>query len=542
MKFGFEHDRDELQDDASEQTPLLAAGQVASTADPEVAEATTVSRSSETYTQVQHTTTSRSETTETAVETTPTTQDEHDSDKPLPVKQILLLCFARLVEPIAFFSIFPYINQMCAKNGNIKPAEVGFYSGLIESLFSLTQMVVMIFWGRLSDRFGRKPVLVLSLFGVGTATAIFGLAQTIWQMILFRCLAGVFAGTVVTIRTMITEHSTAKTQARSFSWFAFSQNLGIFVGPLIGGALADPAQQYKRAFGGIAFFENYPYALPSLATGFMALVGAITTIFYVEETLPPREEGTKGKSDPESEPLLNGSSSKPDIENSTWALIKSPGVLPVLYLYSHIMVLAFSYTAIVPVFSYEPIAIGGFGFSSLYISIFMALGGAAQAIWLLLVFPPLQHRIGTVGVIRACAYVYPFFFLVYPLLSLLLREGSHAARVTFWVFAPVLQCLGVGVSMCFTAIQLALNDVSPSPRTLGTLNAVALTLVSGIRAFSPAAFTSLFAEGVRKQILGGYLAWVVMIVLAVGLILALRWLPEKAEGRVYEQNPQNEDS
>lgn len=138
------------------------------------------------------------------------------NDKPLPKGQIFLLCYARLVEPVAFFSIFPFISQMIWETGHLKEVDVGFYSGLIvglhalssrwdsfltgllqESLFSLTQMLVMISWGRAADRFGRKPVLVISLVGVAMATSIFGLGKAIWQMILFRCLAGVFAGTVV---------------------------------------------------------------------------------------------------------------------------------------------------------------------------------------------------------------------------------------------------------------------------------------------------------------------------------------------------------
>ncbi len=64
-------------------------------------------------------------------------------------------------------------------------------------MFSFTQMVLMIQWGRAADRIGRKPVLVFSLAGVAVATATFGLSKTIWQMILFRCCAGIFAGTVV---------------------------------------------------------------------------------------------------------------------------------------------------------------------------------------------------------------------------------------------------------------------------------------------------------------------------------------------------------
>lgn len=515
MKFGHEYVQENDNGCTSaERTPLLANEHHAPTADPEVAEAIT-----------SHGHQNGSITADTVPKSSNT---QAPDEKPLPAKQILLLCFARLVEPIAFFSIFPFINQMCARNGNLEPADTGFYSGLIESLFSLTQMLVMIFWGRLADRYGRKPTLCISLFGVAFATALFGLAQTLWQMVIFRCIAGIFAGTIVNIRTMITEHSTAKTQARSFSWFAFSGNIGIMVGPLIGGALADPVKQYRGAFEGIWFFEEYPYALATFATGVIALTSAFITLFFVEETLP---ESLK-KGNKKSQGTNPVSPVDEDQYSTTWSLLRAPGVAPVLYLYSHIMILAFSYTAIVPVFWYEPIELGGFSFSSLYISIFMGLTGAAQAIWLLLIFPPLQTRFGTGGVLRACAYTYPFFFMAYPALQALLREGSDAARTAFWIITPVALCLGVGVSMSFTAIQLALNDVSPSPATLGTLNALALTFISGIRAFSPAAFTSLYAVGVRKEILRGYLAWVVMIVLAAGFSLAINWLPPNAEGRV----------
>ncbi|KAJ9312494.1 hypothetical protein DTO271D3_7196 [Paecilomyces variotii] len=67
-----------------------------------------------------------------------------DDDKPLPVGQIVLLCYVRLLEPFTFFSIFPFVNQMIMETGTVKEADVGFYSGLIESLFSFTQMLLMI--------------------------------------------------------------------------------------------------------------------------------------------------------------------------------------------------------------------------------------------------------------------------------------------------------------------------------------------------------------------------------------------------------------
>lgn len=407
-------------------------------------------------------------------------------------------------------------------------ADVGFYGGLIESLFSLTQMLVMLPWGRLADRWGRKPVLVSSLVGVVVATSLFGLAQTIWQMIVLRCLAGVFAGTIVTIRAMIAEHSTPRTQARAFSWFAFSGNIGLFIGPLIGGALADPAAQYPGAFGGVRFFEEYPYALSSLVVGCIGLTAVVTSALFVEETLHKKSSNKPSSTDPDSTAEAGGPP-KPLPSYSALSLLKRPDVRIVLYNYSHVMILGFSYTAIVPVFWFTSTALGGFGLTPLQISLFMGLTGLSQAIWLLVVFPPLQHRIGTNGVLRACGYAWPFFFAVMPFMNLIMYQGTREAELAFWILIPILLAVGPGVSMAFTGVQLALNDVSPAPEALGTLNALALTITSGLRAFSPALFTSLFAIGVKDQIVWGYLVWVILVVLALVYIVSSRFLPEASE-------------
>ena len=58
---------------------------------------------------------------------------EDGDDRALPRTQIFLLCYARLVEPIAFFSIFPFINKMIWETGGLQEADVGFFSGLIVS-------------------------------------------------------------------------------------------------------------------------------------------------------------------------------------------------------------------------------------------------------------------------------------------------------------------------------------------------------------------------------------------------------------------------
>lgn len=101
-------------------------------------------------------------------------------------------------------------------------------------MFSLVQMVAMLVWGRLADHYGRKRILIICIVGISLPTAAFGFSRKVWQMVLFRCLAGAFSGNALTVRSMISEHSTRKTQARAFSYFGTSYSLGVLAGPLIG--------------------------------------------------------------------------------------------------------------------------------------------------------------------------------------------------------------------------------------------------------------------------------------------------------------------
>lgn len=126
-----------------------------------------------------------------------TTAKEGDDDgPPLDFKLIFWVCFARIADPIGMFCIFPFVPSM-VRSMDIPEEEVGFYTGLIESMFSVVQMCTMIFWGRLADRHGRKPVLVICSAGISVFVVLFGMSKTIWQMIMCRCMAGLFSGSVV---------------------------------------------------------------------------------------------------------------------------------------------------------------------------------------------------------------------------------------------------------------------------------------------------------------------------------------------------------
>lgn len=265
-------------------------------------------------------------------------------------------------------------------------------------------------------------------------------------------------------------------------------------------------------FGGVKFWEDYPYALASFLAGSIVLSSAVLCLVFLNETLA-RKKSNKSKAQP---PM------------STWEVLKSPGVSAVIGIYGHVAVLGLMFTAILPVFMFTSVPSGGFGFSDARIALFMAIAGGSQALWMLLAFPFLHRRLGTGAVMRGCAIVWVLYNISFPILNEMLRARWTLA---FWILGPVVVFLGSSVAMSYTCTQLCVNDITPSPEVLGTLNAVVLTVQTGIRTFAPVFATSMFAWGVKWGFAHGQFAWFVLIATAALLVVAVRFLPEKAKGR-----------
>jgi hypothetical protein len=132
---------------------------------------------------------------------------------------------------------------------------------------------------------------------------------------------------------------------------------------------------------------------------------------------------------------------------STWQLFNFPGVARVVFIYNYVMMLAFTFTAVNPVFMYTPVHLGGMGFSPELIAAFTALAGASQAAWLLLVLPRLHQRVGTGRILFYCACAWPIFFALNVAFNFLLR---HHLKTAFWASAPPALVLGSGVAMSFS--------------------------------------------------------------------------------------------
>jgi MFS family permease len=112
-------------------------------------------------------------------------------------KVIKLTCVAlcRVCEPIAFMSIFPYAYFM-VEDFHIAhdKAQISMYVGMVTSAFAFSECISGVFWGRLSDKIGRKKVLLGGLFGTGLSMLLFGFAKSLPMALFARALGGLLNG------------------------------------------------------------------------------------------------------------------------------------------------------------------------------------------------------------------------------------------------------------------------------------------------------------------------------------------------------------
>ncbi|PVU86373.1 hypothetical protein BB559_003765 [Furculomyces boomerangus] len=215
---------------------------------------------------------------------------------PIPWGQVLILILVRLSDPIGLALIFPFIYQFVKNSGIAKTSgEIGWYVGLMLASFPLAQSFTTIYWGRLSDRIGRKPVIMYGLVGSLVTTISFGFTNDFYIALIIRTLSGLLNGNVSIIKSSLAEISDQTNRAQVFAFLPLSWNVGGIVGPLIGGLLYDPSKKIPWLFGSIYVFEKYPHLLPCLVSGMLYGFGLILGISKLEETYYPKSKKSNKK-------------------------------------------------------------------------------------------------------------------------------------------------------------------------------------------------------------------------------------------------------
>ena len=213
---------------------------------------------------------------------------EHSSSEPAIIAgkgALFVLFMVTMIDMIGFGIVIPFltylVEDLAAAEGI---TEVGLWVGLLMTSYSAAQFLFSPFWGTISDRIGRRPVLMIGLVGNTVFFAMFGLANTLLIALLARFLAGVFNGNLAVAKAYIGDVSTPSQLTTRMGIIGAAFGLGFTIGPFIGGELSNPAERWDIFVDTI--FDTYPYLLPCIAAGALSLVSLIFAYFKLPESLP----------------------------------------------------------------------------------------------------------------------------------------------------------------------------------------------------------------------------------------------------------------
>jgi DHA1 family tetracycline resistance protein-like MFS transporter len=190
-------------------------------------------------------------------------------------RRLGLILLYTFIDVLGFSLILPLL-PFYAATFDASPALVG----LLLSANAATQLIGAPLIGRLSDRYGRKPMLLVSIAGTAISFAMLGLANSLWMLFLSRLLDGFLGGNIALAQAYITDVTDEKERSKGLGLVGAAFGVGFIFGPVLGGVLSAG--------------ENY--ARPALVAAVLSLLNLIGVLLILPESLPPEERARRAKS------------------------------------------------------------------------------------------------------------------------------------------------------------------------------------------------------------------------------------------------------
>ncbi|THV07911.1 major facilitator superfamily multidrug-resistance, DHA1 sub-family [Dendrothele bispora CBS 962.96] len=467
--------------------------------------------------------------------TTDTSQDQHDEENqpsrkrrrartPLLYPQLATLCFLRILDPLNFTQIFPYINQLIADLGVAQDeTKIGWYSGMVESAFALCQLIAIYPWAIASDGYGRRPVIIAGAFGLTIATLAFGFSQSFLGVLGARAMAGLFSGNVAVIPSVLCQITDSTNQSFAFSFFGLWWPFGSIIGPLIGGFFSNPVTNFPDQFGDSILFREYPYLLPCLLIAGMNCLGLVFSYFFLKET--------------------NQKANEPGLQDKhlcTRDLLSIPIIRTISESAFFLSFISTAFDVVFVLFCYSPIHSGGLALSVEGIGYALAISGGISAAFQLFFMPILLERLDHTKFYHFCMTIWPYVFLSMPLLNVFARWGVDPNGETVDIANLGLLWAGI-ITVLFAARvatlpysinMLLVKRYTPAPSALGSVTGLVQFFICLSRALSPMLTSWAFTISVDIEIFGGYLwAFLIAVISLKGSMLSKRIVEEASKLR-----------
>jgi len=356
----------------------------------------------------------------------------------------------------------------------------GLTLGLILGSFSLMQFLFSPLWGRLSDRIGRRPVLMISLFGNVLGFSCFALASNVAMLFATRILSGIASASIPAAQAYIADTADETSRAKEMGRISMAFGLGLVLGPPLGGLLSSLG----------ADMSLRPNALPGAAAALLSSIALLMAIFALPESLSAR----------------SGQHAKKwsVLDNESWQILFR--TRPLRLAGMALAVLMCTLASLAPIL----VLVGRdqYALTAREVGYLMGLMGVVVITLQLGLIHRLSVRLGDVatGLIGAVSLV--IGLLLVPLTAM---RGPLIVAVCL---------MGVAQGLCHPTLSAFISKVAP-PAHRGGILGVSSSMTALARVVGPA-LVGLAYDSLRT---GGAIASQVLVV-AIGIVLLLRLLAE----------------
>ncbi|KAK7239135.1 major facilitator protein [Aureococcus anophagefferens] len=399
---------------------------------------------------------------------------------PLPYQKIAVLVMVFLGDSLCMSVVLPFVPFMVKTYLGLPPDRdylVGYYAGAVAGAYIAGQLCTAPLWGALSDRVGRRPVMLACLFLSAACLLAFGAAPDLRFALVARFAHGLCSGNVVVAKSMMADLTDETNEADAFVYVGVTFGAGAMLGPLIGGALCEPATKYA-GLPLMALWAERPYLLPCAVVAAVTLLDLAAAAVLLEESKPETPDApADGVSDAAADAGVR-------------ELLRDPGS-PFRAVCASFVLFGLCFMAfqeVFPVFGRAPVAEGGLGLDSTSVGVLQAAAGAATLAGVVAVYPPLARRVGVPGA-YACALL-TCAAAAYPAPPLL--AYASAGDTPWLALAAANGAVSLATEVSFTSLNLMLKRSAP-PNLVGAAIGAGSSLGMLGLAFGPVFGGSLFA-------------------------------------------------
>ena len=201
-------------------------------------------------------------------------------DKKEKLNRIFLVLLSLFVVMLGYgilLPTLPYYTERLALKDNLDTDLINFHIGMLTSIYPLFQLLFVIVWGKLSDKYGRKPLIVIGLIGFVVMNVLTGLATSLTMLYIARIIGGIFTSSVIPVsNAYLSDITSEKRRTKIMAWSGVAISSGLIFGPVLGGFLSQTNLHLKFSFG---VFHLDRFSVPFI---FAALLGFCVVLIIVK--------------------------------------------------------------------------------------------------------------------------------------------------------------------------------------------------------------------------------------------------------------------